>query len=95
MEIVVNTRVICCLHCPVTPALWSRMLLEFGVFCVWPLDYQDILLHASGIGDLTSRRKKLWNVAVLAICWSLWLVGNNRIFEDIRGEIDSIWEKVG
>ena len=33
-------------------------------------------------------------MVVLAICWSLRLEKNNRIFEDIRGEIDSIWDKV-
>ena len=70
------------------------MLWDVVVTWAWPLKCQDILLHVSGIGDLNSRRKKLWDVAVFAICWSLWLERNSRIFENIREEIDSIWDKV-
>ena len=62
------------LHCPFALALWSWMLQEFGVAWVWPLNCQNILLHillhVSGIGGVNSRRKKLWNVDVLAICGS-------------------------
>ena len=78
----------------IVPPLWSRMLWEFGLAWVWPLNCQDILLHVSRIGGLTSRRKKLWNVDVLAICWSLWLEMNNKIFEDIKGERYFIWDKI-
>ena len=33
-------------------------------------------------------------MAVIAICWSLWLERNNRIFEDVSSESDFIWDRV-
>ena len=60
---------------------------------VWLLQCQVAFLHVSGIGGLNDRRK-LWDVAVKAICWSLWLERNNRIFEDVTRELDFIWDRV-
>ncbi|PON86642.1 hypothetical protein TorRG33x02_175780 [Trema orientale] len=70
------------------------MLLEFGVYWVWPKDCQNVLLHASGINSKKERRKKLWNVAVIAIFRSIWIERNKRIFDDAKEDLNSIWEKV-
>ena len=45
-------------------------------------------------GVLRILRKKLWNVAVIALCWSLWLERNNRICDNIVGTFASVWERV-
>ncbi|PON52587.1 hypothetical protein PanWU01x14_208390 [Parasponia andersonii] len=70
------------------------MRLEFGVYWVWPKDDQTVLLHASGINSKKERRKKLWNAAVIAIFWSIWIERNKRIFDDAKEDLNSIWEKV-
>ena len=40
------------------------------------------------------RRKQLWNAAVIALCWSIWLERNNRIFDNVEDFVESIWERV-
>ena len=40
------------------------------------------------------RRRKLRNVAVMAVCWSLWLERNGRRFNDVVGDEDGIWEMI-
>ncbi|PON63823.1 hypothetical protein TorRG33x02_275330, partial [Trema orientale] len=72
---------------------WSRLLLEFGVSWGWPFDCNNVL-HVAGINSQKGRRKKLWNVTVIAILWALWMERNNRIFDDDRGNLESIWDRI-
>ena len=60
------------LCCPFAAATWSHLLKEFGVFWVWPRSCHEVYQHVFGAVGL-DRRRELWNAAVMAICWSLWL----------------------
>ncbi|PON81687.1 hypothetical protein TorRG33x02_225060 [Trema orientale] len=61
---------------------------SYGNECFWSLGFLgfghrivSVFLHASGIGSKKERRTMLWNVAVLAICWSLGHCGWQGIIE--------------
>ena len=75
-------------------ASWFFLLKEFEVYGVLPHHCRDIFQLDRGLWGNGSLRKKLWNVAVIGLCWTLWLESNNRIFDNIEGTIDSVWERV-
>ena len=79
VEIVVNTGIIYFFTVPLHQLYCHRCCWSLGVIGL-AFRLSGYSSTCSGIGDLTNWRKKLWNVAVLAICWSLWLERNNRIF---------------
>lgn len=88
------TRDQCFLHCYFVGSIWSRVLQEFGLSWVWPENCKELLQHVFGSSGYCSRKNKLWNVAVFAIFWSLWLERNNRIFEDIKNNFETLWDKI-
>ena len=39
-------------------------------------------------------KNKSWNLAIIARHWSLWLDRNNRVFEDLEGNLGFLWDSV-
>ena len=78
------------LHCRLALAFWSSLLKEFEVYRVLPPHCSDIFQIDGSIWGSGSWRKKLWNVAVIALCWSLWLERNIRTFENVEGTVESV-----
>lgn len=38
------------------------------------------------------RGKKHWNSACMAVCWTIWLERNRRIFKPVQEDVDYLWE---
>ena len=81
-------------HCPIAAGLLSQLLLEFRLCRVWPCNGRDMFQIDRVLQGIGGRKKKLWNVAIMATCWTVWLEWNSRIFEDIEGNLESLWERV-
>ena len=69
------------LHCSLTVELWSGFLKEFGLYWVSPCQCKTLLQLDTGFHGKGGRKKKLWNAAIMAISWSLWL---ERILEFLK-----------
>lgn len=38
--------------------------------------------------------ERLWNPAALAVTWALWLERNDRIFDDLVGDVSEVWDRI-
>lgn len=59
---------------------WCRVIKEFGFSWVPPPDLPN-LLHGWKTKALNTRGRKKWRLVPAAICWSISLERNNRVFE--------------
>ena len=81
------------LHCPFSSTLWNRVLNELGLSWVKP--QAVVNLFSLNLGSHISKRGKvLWRVIVQALCWSLWLERNKRVFEDCHESLEDVWDRV-
>lgn len=67
-------------YCCFSTRLWAKLLVEFKLLWVTPRSSADLF----SMEFFMAGNKEDWNLAVLAICWSLWLESSNRIFDDLR-----------
>ena len=75
------------LHCQKAAGVWSHLW-------VMPLHCKDIFQVDMRLWGSGKRRKKLWNTAVIALCWSILLERNIEIFDSVEGSAEAIWERI-
>ena len=81
------------LHCQFSLNLWPKVLGEFNLQWVVPKHCTD-LLELGYSFPFCKKSRSLWNVIVMATCWSIWLERNKRIFEDSIDNVDCLWDKI-
>ena len=81
------------LHCDFSYSLWCKLLKEFDIQWVIPRSCSELLTLGQGF-LLSKKGKILWNFAVNATFWAIWLERNNRIFEDSEANFESIWDRI-
>lgn len=66
-------------------------IVYLGVFGLVWLVHKDCpdLFYGEGSVERSSRGRKIWNSAIFAVCWSIWLERNNRIFDNMEEHVDS------
>ena len=81
------------LHCQFSLNLWSKVLEEFSLQWVVPKHCTDLIELGYGF-PFCKKSRSLWNVVVMATCWSIWLERSKRIFEDSIDNVDCLWDKI-
>lgn len=82
------------LHCKVARVLWSNLFSVGGLNWVAPRKAVSLLhITFKGLGG-SKRGKCLWNCAILATWWVLWIERNARIFDDRFGGVADMWERI-
>lgn len=81
------------LLCNFASSLWNLVLQELEVSWAMPKTISDCFLSLFS-PTLGKKGKVLWRMIVHAVCWSLWLERNRRIFEDKEECLDKIWSKL-
>lgn len=60
------------------------------VISKWTVDLfnRDLMFGRSNSAE------RLWNPAALAVTWALWLERNDRIFDDLVGDVSEVWDRI-
>jgi hypothetical protein len=67
----------------VARALWSYVLILFGVEWVMPRTVLE-LLNSWGAAIGSDHAKEAWRLAPLCLLWCIWRERNARLFEDVE-----------
>ena len=60
----------------------------------WIMPHAAADLFRCNIGGfINTRGHVFWSVIVQAMCWTLWLERNRRIFEDIEESLEDVWDR--
>ena len=76
------------LHCKFSYALWSEVLIMFGVQWVMPDTIVSLLF--AWRNWLETYSSKVWNLVSACLMWLVWKKRNARTFEDIERPIDML-----
>jgi len=71
------------LHCEVARALWSYILILFGVEWIMPRTVLE-LMNSWGAAIWNGQLKEAWRLAPLCLLWCIWRERNARLFEDVE-----------
>lgn len=69
------------IHCPFAKEVWDAILGEVGMAWVFPNNIGN-LFQGWNIMKISRRGKRVWSMICPAVCWALWLEGNQRVFEN-------------
>ena len=76
------------IHCKFAYALWSEVLIMFGVQWVMPDTIVSLLFAwRNWLGTYSS---KVWNLVPACLMWLVWKERNVRNFEDVESPIDKL-----
>ena len=76
------------IHCKFASALWSEVLIMFGVQWVMPDTIASLLFAwRNWLGTYSS---KVWNLVPACLMWLVWKERNTRTFEDVESSIDKL-----
>ena len=76
------------IHCRFASALWSEILIMFGVQWVMPDTIVSLLFAwRNWLGTYSS---KVWNLVPTCLMWLVWKKRNARTFEDVESPIDKL-----
>lgn len=82
------------LHYNFARLLWSYLQQEFDLSWVWPSHCQDVLKDVIGAAGFGKKRRKVWNVMVLAILLAIWSERNKRIFNEEEEGSKILWDRI-
>ena len=81
------------LNCRVANMIWNSVLGWFSYSWAFPRPIQDLIKSwKSPISH--PRGKEMWNVAFLAVIWTLWKERSARCFEGVEKRCEFLWEKI-
>ena len=76
------------LHCKFASALWSEVLIMFGV--QWVMSDTIVSPLFAWRNWLGTHSSKVWNMVPACLIWLVWKELNARTFEDIERPIDMV-----
>ena len=76
------------LHCKFASALWSEVLIMFGV--QWVMSDTIVSLLFAWRNWLGTHSSKVWNMVPTCLMWLVWKERNAQNFEDIERSIDMV-----
>ena len=82
------------LQCPMADFLWNTLFGAFGECWVCPASLDQCFLTSfAGVGRRKDA-KSLWQCAMYATIWSIWLERNYHIFNDRFSDKQVLWDRV-
>lgn len=69
------------IHCDRTRQLWILLLTTFGLVWVFPASVKNLFLEWKFKG-LGKKKRAIWQLAPICLCWCIWGERNRRIFKD-------------
>ena len=60
------------LHCPITLALWHRIISQVGMKWVQPDSICDMMVISFKYFENSIRGKTLWRITCLSLLWIMW-----------------------
>ena len=82
------------LHCPMVVFLWNTLFGIFGKWWVSPATLDQLLLISFAGFGRRKEAKLLWQCAIYATVWSIWLKRNSCIFNDRFSYNQVLWDRV-
>eukprot|EP00268_Persea_americana_P028665 TRINITY_DN277_c2_g1_i3.p2 TRINITY_DN277_c2_g1~~TRINITY_DN277_c2_g1_i3.p2 ORF type:complete len:121 (-),score=18.84 TRINITY_DN277_c2_g1_i3:193-555(-) len=80
-------------NCRVANMIWNSVLGWFSCSWAFPMSIQDLFKSwKSSISH--PRGKEMWNVAFLAVIWTLWKERSARCFEGVEKRCEFLCEKI-
>lgn len=83
------------LHRPVALALWARLFREAALSWGNHVSCKQLFCESYSYFGGNKRGQVLGRCAMMEIFWVLWMEGNKRVFDDVKGEeVEHLWLRV-
>lgn len=76
---------------PFSWLLWGKLFKLINLCWVIPFDIPSLISLWRAF-PLPPKPRKLWNLCLHALLWSIWKERTKRLFVDIFGDIYSVWD---